>query len=253
MNSSLSELLIEATRSFVAAAPIILAIGAMVGWLMGRFVRMMRRATYDADRREAMHSELRESYEHRIAGLSREMVATKDRWEDANHLLISGQRHQPEQASLKAVDPTAFLKSFGLNPDEITVRERRVFVLTPFSQEEKAVFDLIKDVCQNAGFTVVRGDETRAEGDILQQVIQGIVSSRIIIANISSRNPNVFFELGIAMALGKPTLLISDTMEEVPFDVRARRIVLYHDLSDLKEKLATAMLRTVSSLLRSRE
>ena len=59
----------------------------------------------------------------------------------------------------------------------------------------------------------------------------------------------MFFELGIAMALGKPTLLISDTLSNVPFDVRGRRIVIFHEIAELERKLAEALLQTLSSQL----
>jgi hypothetical protein len=219
--------------TIVSTIPIVVVVYALIRHLMRQFIEGQERSRYDDSKHEAVLSELRASYEHRIADLSREMVATRERWEDANHLLIAGQRNQPLNDSNHAVDVNSFLKPYGIDPNDVQTDPNKIFVLTPFSPEERAAFDTIRAVCLEAGFTVARGDEHRADGDILPQVVQGIISSKIVIANISSRNPNVFFELGIAMALGKPTLLLSDTLSDVPFDLQSR------------PKLTTALLQTV--------
>lgn len=212
-----------------------------------RYLDARSKRDYNNERREAELSQMRASYEAKIADLSREMVATRERWIDANHLLITGQRHQPEHLVQRVIDPEGFIKSYGINPQDIQVNPRQVFVLTPFLESERKVFSAIKAVCDRVGYVAVRGDELRAEGEILPQIVSGIVGSRIIIANISGRNPNVFFELGIAMALGKQTILVSDTMSDVPFDVMARRIVFYKDLDDLSSLLPEVMLRAIGS------
>ncbi|MBY5484670.1 hypothetical protein HFO87_09315 [Rhizobium leguminosarum] len=232
-------------QTLVTTLPIVVIVYVLIRRLIRDFIKGQQRSRYDDAKHEAVLSELRASYEHRIADLNREMVATRDRWEDANHLIITGQRNQRLTPSNNAVDVEGFLKPYGLDPKQIEVDADKIFVLTPFSSDERGVYEAIKSVCTAAGFVVVRGDERRADGDILPQIIEGIISSRIVIANISSRNPNVFFELGIAMALGKPTLLLSDTLSEVPFDVQSRRIIVFKSTDELRERLTTALLQTV--------
>lgn len=229
----------------ISTLPIVFIVYLLTRRLMKEFIDGRERSRYDDAKHEAVLSELRASYEHRIADLSREMVATRSRWEDANHLLISGQQNQPTSVTPRVVDPNSFLKPFGIDPDKVDLNPNRIFVLTPFSDEERPVYDIIKSACSDVGFSVIRGDESRADGDILTQVVSGIVSSGIIIANISSRNPNVFFELGIAMALGKPTLLISDTLSDVPFDLQSRRIIVFKGPADLERKLHASILQTI--------
>jgi len=233
------------TQTMLTTLPVVLIVYVLIRHLMRQFIEGQERSRYDDIKHEAVLSELRASYEHRIADLSREMVATRERWEDANHLLISGQKNQPQEHNNRAVDVNIFLKPYGIDPDKVQINPNKIFVLTPFSNVERMVFDEIKSICSEVGFTVERGDENRAEGDILNQIISGIVSSHIVLANISSRNPNVFFELGIAMTLGKPTLLLSDTLSEVPFDLQSRRIIMFKDLRDLNHKLTIALLQTV--------
>lgn len=230
---------------FAVTIPIVATVFILMKALMARFIDDRERSRYDDLKKEAVLSDMRASYEHRLADLTREMVATRARWEDANHLLVSGQRHQPEGLSRRSLDAEGFLQSYGIDPSAIELNSDKVFVLTPFSEEERDVYALVRSVCLDAGFVVSRGDESRAEGDILPQIIRGIASSQIVIANISSRNPNVFFELGIAMAIGKATLLISDTLSDVPFDLKSRRIIVFKELPELREKLTSALLQTV--------
>jgi len=231
--------------SALITLPIVATIFVITRRLMNQVMHGREVSRYDNIKHEAVLSEMRASYEHRLADLTREMVATRARWEEANHLIISGQRNQPATSSTNAVDVDSFLKSYGLSSDKAKVIEDKIFVLTPFSDDEKETYQVIKSVCSEAGFIVTRGDEHRAEGDILPQIVGGIISSEIVIANISSRNANVFFELGIAMALGKPTLLISDTLSDVPFDIQNRRIIVFKGFSDLHRKLTSALLQTV--------
>lgn len=250
MTDFMEKIFSTVAMSALTTLPIVLTIFVITRRLMSQVVQGRERSHYDDLKHEAVLSEMRASYEHRLSDLTREMVATRARWEDANQLIITGQRNQPVTASSNAVDVNSFLRPYGLDSEKAEITEGKIFVLTPFSQEEKPTYQTIKSVGSEAGFIVARGDEHRAEGDILPQIIEGIVSSQIIIANISSRNPNVFFELGIAMALGKPTLLISDTLSDVPFDIQNRRIIVFKEHEELRRKLTSALLQTIRSAKR---
>ena len=62
---------------------------------------------------------------------------------------------------------------------------------------------------------------------IRDRIRVSIQQSRLCVADVSQRNPNVLYEVGIAHTLGKPTILLTSKIEEVPFDIRALRIVVY--------------------------
>ena len=66
-----------------------------------------------------------------------------------------------------------------------------------------------------------------------------------MIANINGRNPNVFYELGIAHTLDKPTLLVAKTVSDVPFDIRSKRLILYKDENELRDHLQTNLTRVL--------
>jgi nucleoside 2-deoxyribosyltransferase len=94
---------------------------------------------------------------------------------------------------------------------------------------------------------VQRGDEDNIRTEILSHIVQKIVSARLIIANISSRNPNVMYELGIAHALGKKVIVISSNEDEIPFDFRSRRLLFYKSRNDLISKLKEEIARKLFS------
>lgn len=61
------------------------------------------------------------------------------------------------------------------------------------------------------------------------------MESRYVIANLNGRNPNVYYELGIAQAIGKPVILIADvsSYKEIPFDLQSNRLLLYRNEGEL--------------------
>lgn len=103
-----------------------------------------------------------------------------------------------------------------------------IFVLMPFSDELKPVYeDHIKLAASQLDLKIARADDFFAANVIISDVWNAIYNSRIIIADCTGRNPNVFYEIGIAHTIGKPTILISQNIEDVPFDLRHIRSIVY--------------------------
>lgn len=79
-------------------------------------------------------------------------------------------------------------------------------------------------------------------GMILEQIALAIRDSALVIADITPPNQNVYYELGYAHAIGKPTILMARKGTELPFDVRSYRVLFYEDsesgLQEAREKLA---------------
>jgi hypothetical protein len=103
------------------------------------------------------------------------------------------------------------------------------FVLMPFSQQFDAVYwTLIAPVVTDLGLTVVRADELSAPGSIIEQIRVAIQQARLCVVDLTGNNANVMFELGLAQAAGKPTVLLSSQdLSQLPFDVRSQRILKY--------------------------
>lgn len=95
------------------------------------------------------------------------------------------------------------------------------FVIMQFTDDFNTLFnDVILPVCDAYGYRVVRGDDFQSSGQILDDITQTIRSAALVIADVTPNNANVFYELGYAHAISKPTILMSDrTRERLPFDI----------------------------------
>ena len=93
------------------------------------------------------------------------------------------------------------------------------FVLMPFSAEFDDTYELaIKPACEQAGAYAERVDKQIFTGSILERVFNQISKVDLIIADMSERNPNVFYEVGYAHALGKTTILLTNQTYDIPLD-----------------------------------
>lgn len=72
-----------------------------------------------------------------------------------------------------------------------------------------------------------RADKAARPGEIITHVIENLVSADIVIADLSGRNPNVFYESGVRHSVNNNTILIADNLDDVPFDLRGLRTIAY--------------------------
>lgn len=107
------------------------------------------------------------------------------------------------------------------------------FVMQPFAEPFNGYYrKLLVPAIEKAGMRAVRADDDIfATGKVVEQIWRGITEAKVLVAELTSRNPNVFYELGLAHALQKPVVLISSSQEDVPFDLRHIRVI-YYDTSD---------------------
>lgn len=186
------------------------------------------------------YSLMREHLEQEISELQRKLINSEKDWATINHLPLSAQKREYDSGPVQI---TNFIKRFGLTENDLTIDKKMVFLLTPFSKDNIDVYISTKEICSECGLNLYRGDEEFTHEDILANIIKYIVKSRVVVANIDGKNPNVFYELGIAHSLGKPTILISKSIENAPFDIQQNRIVLYNNAEDLKIKLSKELSR----------
>lgn len=244
MNAALVDLVKNVNQPlFIAIAIAFLGLISMLAILL-QAISVRMRDKYSNELHRVVLSDLRQSYESQIANLSKQLTATEERWKEVNHLVVAGQQRAP-QANGEA-ERVAFLTKMGFTDSDFEVDPKFVFVLTPFSSEERHTFDVIQKACQEAGYRCARGDEDFTRSEILTHVLKQMITARVVIANISTRNPNVFYELGIAHSIGKPTILVSKRLTEVPFDVRHRQVLMFDGEEQLQRDLMTSLLRAVS-------
>src|SRR5579872_5376744 len=79
----------------------------------------------------------------------------------------------------------------------------------------------------------VRADELFSSGSVVEQIWEQIEKAKVLLADLTGKNANVFYELGLAHARGKPVIFTSGVLEDVPFDLRHLRVIIYevHDPS----------------------
>lgn len=186
---------------------------------------------------------MRDSYEKQIYMMNDKLTASMDRWQDVNHLLISSQSEKLDSDISGKVYLSKFLKANGINEKDIKTDPKLVFVLTPFNNRFSRAYEVIQDVCMTVGLKCMRGDEDFLRSDILPHILKLICKAGIVIGNIEGRNPNVFYELGLAHAMDKKTLLISKTTENLPIDIKSKRIIVYPNHHTLRTSLKNELLK----------
>lgn len=110
-----------------------------------------------------------------------------------------------------------------------------------------------KPVCMEFGLDVQRADEIFTSNPILEDIEAALVESAVIIADISGKNPNVFYELGIShMLKRKQTIMIThEEYEGIPFDVSHFRIIKYQDTISGKTIYENQLRSTLKNILRN--
>lgn len=175
--------------------------------------------------------------------INEKLILTEDRWREVYHLILSSQNRNINSSG--PISTTKFLESFGINITETSIQSNLAFVLTPFHEDFKHTYEIISRACHLVKMTSLRGDEEFVSKDVLRHIIKCIVKAKVIIVNLNGRNPNVFYELGIAHALNKPTIL-SHIDNEVPFDLKNQYLVIYNNDQELLDRLQNSLLKILT-------
>lgn len=104
----------------------------------------------------------------------------------------------------------------------------RCMVIMPFSEEYRTLYESqIEPAARNAGFLPIRTDYLHRTGDIIEMIYRGIRNCDCAIVVIDGYRPNVMYELGLAHAYEKPTLLLHSQNEKLPFDIDNQNVIAY--------------------------
>jgi len=138
---------------------------------------------------------------------------------------------------------------FG-KPRKLDATERSdIFVLMPFSKDMAPVYeDHIKNVARSVKLNVKRADDFFTADSVMSDIWSAIYAARLVIADCTGRNPNVFYEIGLAHAVGKPVILITQKSEDVPFDVRHLRYIEYQLTPRGMIEFETKLTETISAI-----
>jgi hypothetical protein len=151
-----------------------------------------------------------------------------------------------------------FYRSMSVEPlfgkPDALIEKLDVFVLMPFKADMLPVYeDHIKPTCASMGLTVRRADDFFTAHSVVQDIWKAIVSARLIVADCTDRNPNVFYEIGLAHTIGKPTILLTQKSEDVPFDLRHLRYIAYQLTPRGMREFETKFKETVQNVLSGEE
>ena len=80
---------------------------------------------------------------------------------------------------------------------------------------------------KDAGFEPVRADELFSTGSVVEQIWEQILKAKVLLADLTDKNANVFYELGLAHAAKKPVVFTARRVEDIPFDLRHLRVLIY--------------------------
>ena len=139
----------------------------------------------------------------------------------------------------RSTDTDELLSNAGITSEEKPL----IFVAMPFDKKLDDVFHYgIQNAVNRAGFLCERADQISFTGDILDLIKRRIKKASLLIADLTTTNPNVYLEVGYAWGLGKPTVLIAQDVQELKFDVKAQKCIIYSGIRELEEKLSEELL-----------
>ncbi len=106
------------------------------------------------------------------------------------------------------------------------------FVMMPFGQWMDAYYrEIYVPAIREAGLEPIRADELFSTGSVIEQIWEQISRAKVLLADLTGKNANVFYELGLAHAANKPVVFTTGDLEDVPFDLRHLRVAVY-DIRD---------------------
>jgi hypothetical protein len=140
--------------------------------------------------------------------------------------------------NLSGDDARATFENAGAGSSE----KLRVFVAMPFAAEFDDLFHYgIQGAVNAAGYLCERADLAAFTGDVIDWVKNRIASAQLAVADLSSANPNVYLEVGFAWGKGVPTVLLAKEAQDLKFDVRGQRCLIYKSIHHLEESLTAEL------------
>lgn len=131
------------------------------------------------------------------------------------------------RALLRIVQPRRPRPMVFQLPDYENIEPSLVSVMMPFHPSFDNVYATLQQAAQAADLRCRRADDIWENPAVIQDVVSLIDRSRVVICDCTGRNPNVFYEIGIAHTLGREVILITQAESDIPFDLRHLRFVPY--------------------------
>ena len=102
------------------------------------------------------------------------------------------------------------------------------FVIMPFGEGFDEIYALFfAETLEEAGYRVERADNSKNAQSILKDIVTSLSTCRLVVADLSDSNPNVYYELGLAHAFRRPVVMLTQSLDDLPFDLRPYRVISY--------------------------
>ena len=127
-----------------------------------------------------------------------------------------------------------------------------IAVMMPFGKKFDRVYEAIKSACETEEYRPLRVDEIYGPNPITSDIFSTIVQSKLVISDLSERNPNVLYETGLAHALNRDVIMIVQNEDDIPFNVHHLRYLSYlpneEGLGNLSKDLSASIKAALSTL-----
>ena len=124
----------------------------------------------------------------------------------------------------------------------------KAFIAMPFGGDFDSIADELKTVLDEHGFEAKRADDFLNQQSVLGDIVVPINDCDIAIIDLTGLNPNVMYELGLAHALDTPVIMITQDLEELPFDIRSYRALEYSPLVRQFEIFREALIERLNNI-----
>ncbi|MBN1206886.1 MAG: hypothetical protein JXB05_18525 [Myxococcaceae bacterium] len=126
----------------------------------------------------------------------------------------------------------------------VSMEKPHAFVAMPFADELEDTYHYgILGPVKSAGLLCERVDQAVFDGPIIQRIKERIETAKVVIADLSMANPNVYLEVGYAWGRGRPTVLLVRDVKELRFDVASYRCIIYRSIRELEASLTRELER----------
>ena len=129
------------------------------------------------------------------------------------------------------------------------VNEKLVAVMMPFNSSFTASFEAINKACREADLECKKANDIWENSTFIQDIFELIFTSKIVIGDFTGKNPNVFYEIGIAHTLGKTVIPITQSIEDVPADLKHHRVLKYLPNTEGYMELQKELVKRLETLI----
>ena len=165
--------------------------------------------------------------------------------EDSNHILFVSKSDKEMTIGTKLPD-FSFFEDMGVELQKIKVNEDKVMCLMPFNRKFDKTKNIIAKACEETGYEFQRSDDELIANntDLRKSIVRMILEAGVVVAVLDGRNPNVYYEIGIAHSMGKLVLMVvnlsrDDKMKSV--DLLSNRLITYNNPEELNSKLVKTL------------